>query len=100
MSKDLSLPYKGKTVLGTEWRTTTTRSDNNINYKYTALLPRVQKPYEGRYGKTWELKAPHRSAKWKKMMGQVDWPSEDEHDTAVSLKAQCRPNCHNFQLQV
>ena len=76
MSKDESPPYKGKTVLGTEWRTTTTRSDNNINYKYTALLPRVQKPYEGRYGKTWELKAPHRSAKWKEMMGQVEWPSE------------------------
>ena len=76
MSKELSPPYKGKTVLGTEWRTTTTRSDDNIDYKYTALLPRVMKPYEGNYGKTWVLKAPLRSARWKEKMNDVDWPSE------------------------
>jgi hypothetical protein len=76
MSKEVPPPYKGKTVLGTEWRTTTTRSDDNINYEHTALLPRVVKPYEGKYGKTWELKAPLRAAGWKQKMDNIDWPSE------------------------
>ena len=74
-------------MLGMSWATTTSRSDDDPKYRHTKLLPRVV--HEGtprKFGKTWELKAPLREARWKDELSTVAWPSEQVlHNGRVKL---------------